>query len=77
MNSFSTEKKKNRLLKRRCINIRKIKKTLITIPSSTFASLLYGAGTSSAVLNCLNVKLRCNEKSIFRVYINRTICLQL
>ena len=35
---------------------------MVTIPTKTFVSLLYGAGTSSAVLNCLNMKLRCNEK---------------
>ena len=35
---------------------------MVTIPTKTFVSLLYGAGTSSAVLNCLNIKLRCDEK---------------
>ena len=35
---------------------------MVTIPTKTFVSFLYGAGTSSAVLNCLNMKLRCNEK---------------
>ena len=35
---------------------------MVTIPTKTFVSLLYGAVTSSAVLNCLNMKLRCNEK---------------
>ena len=35
---------------------------MVTIPTKTFVSFLYGAGTSSAVLNCLNMKLRRNEK---------------
>ena len=45
---------------------------MVTIPTKTLVSLLYGVGTSSAVWNCLNMKLRCNEKKkkqIKRVYI--------
>ena len=54
---------------------------MVTIPTKTLVSLLYGVGTSSAVWNCLNMKLRCNEKkktnkkSLYKEY--KTRCLQL